>query len=686
MKYKIIWLLIFWLFLLPEPAWGKAAEEISAGLEARRQVVLEVLTNATGMRNSARGLARIYKEGGFSQQGDYLLGQAAGEDPKCEEYCNCNPSTCGQGGGYWSLPILIRAYFMYRPGSTYGGGRYAGRITQATADKIRGFYGTYLRKGAGKGYGSCGGSCAGESTINAYRTTSPYTYISQTDNHTLIQASSILLGSQINKENNPEMQTIYQNWRTWWLRFLDGLAKRGFYELGSPTYVERHLAPLYNLYDFAEDELIRKKAEIVLDQYWAEIALDMNNGIRGGAKTRVYGYAPGEGDRGAGSARNDCLYPIYYLYFGEGNFAIDRVLPNAIQYGSVFATSGYVPPAVILELAVNEEMRGNLEVKERRKGSCFVFNEPNLEGKSYNSRRYAWVTPDYILGSFQSDADKQFMAQSSQDATLQYALVFPTHPEAKIAFGSSGAQTNGRIESFGYKNTIIVSSVATYADNDERPNIIAISLPNRAFSENITDSGWTFIREGKGYAAIKAVQDSLLIIEAGREADDGSFADFKSRVKQTRMERSADSGYLTYFNSKGDELYFPLKRSSEINACHYSCNCSPSDTRLPKVNGQIVDWKNYPYFGSPYVNSDWDSGLTTVNFNGRSLTLDMRDPQNPIKTEGTDNCPARERGNLDCDPQGLVNQDDLDKLIREWGFLGDEEELTIILKNWTTGN
>lgn len=673
------------MFLLVQVVPGKilaiGAPEIMAEMEARRSLIINALGSASGMKAGATGLALTFE--GNTERGDYLLGRAAGDDPKCEEHCSCNPPVCGTGAGYWSLPTLIRAYFMFRPGATYQAGQYAGRITQTTANGIKGFYQNYLRKGAGKGYGDCN-SCAGESTIDAYQNSSPYTYISQTDNHTMIQASSILLGSQILKGSDAGALVIYNNWRGWWLKFLDGLAKRGFYEIASPTYVDRHLAPLYNLYDFAEDGLIRKKAQMLIDQYWTEIALDLNNGIRTGAKTRVYGAAPGEGDRGAGSARNDCLYPIYYLYFGEGDYAADQTLPNSIQYGAVFATSSYVPPGVVLELGVNEQQRGSYELKERRKGSCFVFNADNLAGLSYNSRRYAWVTPDYTLGSFQSDADKQFMAQAGQAVGLQYGLWFPTHPEAKINLGSSGAQTNGQIESFQYKNTLIISSVATYGDATPHP-AITVALPARPFSESVSESGWRFIRENQGYAAIKTVQDNLVIIEAGRQTDDGSFADFKNHIKLTQTELSPTAEFIRYRNSAGIELYFPLKRSSEEPgiACHYTCDCHPSVSRLPQVNGQVVDWPDYPYFGSPYVNADWDSGLVRVNFNGQFLGLDFTDPQNPVKTEGQDNCPDRERGNFNCDLQGLINGDDIRALIDHWGIFGDEKKLTLVLKNWT---
>ena len=68
--------------------------------------------------------------------------------------------------------------------------------------------------------------------------------------------------------------------------------------------------------------------------------------------------------------------------------------------------------------------------------------------------------------------------------------------------------------------------------------------------------------------------------------------------------------------------------------------CTPADEKLPRINGTRVDWDAYPLFGSEYVNSEWDSGLIQVGFNGRLLVLDFRDPDNPIKTETGPGTPA----------------------------------------------
>jgi hypothetical protein len=612
------------------------ADEVKADYERRRAKLIRALMDDPGgnlWHAASKALAVIYEQSDPPVHALINLGRAAGADAKCEECCEPpEESQCGDGAGYWSLPLLIRAYYMFNPTSRFDNGRYAGRIPTEVSEQIKGFYRSYLRKGAGKGYGSCGGidrpRCRAEYTIDRHDFP-PYTYISQSDNHTTIQASSILLSAQMLKGESPEYAELYENWRVWWSQFLDGLAKRGFWETASPTYVERHLAPIYNLYDFAEDPLIQKKAEMLLDWYWAEISQELLHGVRGGAKMRVYGTS--EGDRGAISAANDTMYGVHYLYFGDSDFEDNPRVPNAEMYSAVFATSSYQPPDVILELGANPQARGSFEIKERRKGSCFVWDQSNVGERAYNSRRYAYVTPDYILGSFQTDADKQFMPIAGQAPHMQNSLVFATSPEARISWGEQGFISSGHINVFQHKNVVIASQAG-------HPELrLAYHLPAAGVLDQVDEEDeWLFIKEGSAFAAIRRFHE-ILIIEAARSSDHANdFARFKAAVKQTQISTipvDIDGGFIEYVSTNDDVMWFPLIDSD--GSCRYGCSCSPSNDKLPKINGQVVDWNAYPLFASHYVNSEWDSGLIQVMFNGKTLTLDFRDPNNPIKRESS---------------------------------------------------
>lgn len=678
-KFIILFLLSLVFFFLPQSILATSGVEVKAGFEERRLKLIEALINDPGgnlWHTASKASANIYKKETPDWIDLYHLRLAASADPKCEENCiRCGPNA---GFGYWSLPLLTRAYFLFKPGSTYENGRFAGRIDQETAGKIKQYLQRYLRTGGGNGYR--GLNCGAVSSIDRWANP-PDTYTAATDNHNNIQASSLLLAAQIFKED-PLYKEIYDNWRDYWLRFLDGLAKKGFWETASPTYVERYLAPLVNLYDFAEDPLIKKKAEMILDWSWAEIAQELIFGIRGGAKNRVYNPIA-EGPRGAYSAQNDCMYGVYYLYFGNSDFENNPRMPNAEMYSFIFASSNYQPAEVILELGVNLQKRGSYEIKERRKGSCFYWDRANEGDQPYNARRYAYVTPDYILGSYLSDADQHFMSWASWKAHLQNSLVFPTFPEARITFGTSGPITHGHYDVFQHKNVVIASVVGVNDWIGVEGNKVTLRVgmprgkPAAIFDHYEVEGGWEFIQEGNAYTAIKRLGE-ILVIEAARSQEYASFNQFKEKIQQNEIQRTSE--YFEYTSARGDKLHLPLK-TSEGN-CHGSCNCNPSEEKLPLVNGQRVDWQDYPLFASPYVNSEWNRGLIEINFNGKSLTLDFRDPNRPVRIE-EEPCPREKEGNLDCDSQGLINEIDLTILLNNWGNPFNADYLEMLLFNWS---
>jgi hypothetical protein len=93
----------------------------------------------------------------------------------------------------------------------------------------------------------------------------------------------------------------YETRRAYWLKWFDARAKRGqFVEAGSPSYQGDSVTALFNLRDFAEDPVIRKKADMYLDLTFAVMAEETLLTTRGGPKSRVkvgHEYDGGFSDR-----------------------------------------------------------------------------------------------------------------------------------------------------------------------------------------------------------------------------------------------------------------------------------------------------------------------------------------------------------------------------------------------------
>src|SRR5688572_330937 len=94
----------------------------------------------------------------------------------------------------------------------------------------------------------------------------------------------------------------YEVRRAYFLNWFDERAKRGqFVEAASPSYQGDSIAAIFNVRDFAEDPVLRTKADMYLDLTYANIAEETLLTTRGGPKSRVkvgHEYDGGFGDRG----------------------------------------------------------------------------------------------------------------------------------------------------------------------------------------------------------------------------------------------------------------------------------------------------------------------------------------------------------------------------------------------------
>jgi hypothetical protein len=85
--------------------------------------------------------------------------------------------------------------------------------------------------------------------------------------------------------STPQQQ--YEARLDYWSKWLDQRARRGlFYEDGS-SYENYTVEALFNLRDFAQDPILRRKADMFLDLVFANFAEETLGAVRGGPKTRT---------------------------------------------------------------------------------------------------------------------------------------------------------------------------------------------------------------------------------------------------------------------------------------------------------------------------------------------------------------------------------------------------------------
>lgn len=183
-----------------------------------------------------------------------------------------------------------------------------------------------------------------------------------TENHQILFHTAELLAGQLlpdsTFENGESGDWHRETARRRIDRWLGWRARFGFSEWNSNTYFDEDLLALVNLIDYAEDEEIRRKAELVTHLFLFEMAVNSFDGAFGSSHGRAY-------TRAIIDARQESVSPVQYLCFGRG------ALAGTFSFTAVqLATSGYAVPSVIQAIARHnpEELenreRHNLNVED----------------------------------------------------------------------------------------------------------------------------------------------------------------------------------------------------------------------------------------------------------------------------------------------------------------------------------
>jgi hypothetical protein len=130
------------------------------------------------------------------------------------------------------------------------------------------------------------------------------------------------------------------------LRWLDERLKFGFSEWNSPGYYEEDFKALFNLVDFCDDALIVRKASMVLDLLFFDLARFTQKGSFGVTSGRCYQKQGGDGSKWKENGWAQKVGELVEIVFGtRGRFG------HSGAVGSLFfATSKYVVPPVLVKI------------------------------------------------------------------------------------------------------------------------------------------------------------------------------------------------------------------------------------------------------------------------------------------------------------------------------------------------
>lgn len=416
------------------------------------------------------------------------------------------------------------------------------------------------------------------------------------------------------KYNDGHVAAYHFNaWNNYAKEWIRERGRKGlFIEMANDSYGLETLKGVYNFYDFGDKELSRLSG-ILLDLYWAAWAQEQLDGVRGGAKSRVY-------PDGAATGRTP-FFKLSWYYLGiQKTFAAPQ--------GNLFTliTGKYRMPAEVMYLALNPAERGKYEIVQRRQGLAEkgFFRSPNYHVLSDSGLiRYSYCTPDFIAGSFFCKAlpYQNWVLISSQNRWA--GVIFSGNEDARIypcclkvsdsrAYNQFWCVQNKGSMVFQKLDTLKCSrachgfamwiSKAGLGDISSEHDCVFVES-EKAYAAVRCTSPFKILDKEKGYCVVPEDEFSPLILEVGRKADYKDYSDFKNRMISQKYTIS--NGWLEYRSLSGETLKMDLKQND-----------------LPMVGKKAVNLRPARVMDSPFLQSDYNSGVVTIN-SYRKLVLDF---------------------------------------------------------------
>ena len=459
----------------------------------------------------------------------------------------------------------------------------------------------------------------------------------------------------------------YEAWLDYMKTYFRERAERGFFvECASPGYTKHTLNMVDLVYQYGGDIELRRLVGDFLTLFWAEWAQVSISGVRGGPKTRHHHTV----------YRNDGAGLIDFHLGGPANAGV-------WWYWNLI--NDYKLPPVVWKMALDREGMGRYTYRSRgigeeenelprplgRERSLVVDTDARFLKSTY-------VTPDYTLGTQMDHPSAVHSHLSISGRWL--GMTFSQSPDSRIVPVSlpegpnKKGQTNpyeleAMYQTVHHERTLILQQsrrwyavhpewFPTNADYDQP---IGIWIGND-WDRREEEAGWFFVKRGNAYGAIRPVlwdedherehkqktegnqvyfnapedaptvklredcytwsedgtimcledKHSPVIIEAGRAADYSNLNAFKTAVLA-----NAVALYKTVV--PGDHIL--VYTGAAEGAKEITFNTGVSE--IPTIGGDPVDYSYPMTFDSPFLTSEYKSGVVRIEYGDEKLQLDF---------------------------------------------------------------
>lgn len=547
----------------------------------------------------------------------------------------------------WQMRLWVRTYYLFNGHN----GHLPGRLEPETERHIHELFWNYAWA---------------KSTVD--RADLRYVWFIQgSENHDLMDLSNAFLALQA-VQDLPEFKdrplrdgrTAREHVRVWtryYRAYADERVARGlFVECGSCTYGKYAVPELFNMADFAEDAVLRRKMTMLLDVLWADWAVEQVGGVRGGGKSRVY-----QGDY---SRRGDCDSYMHManVLSGEGRWARGRQSHTHFGYVHCLATSRYRLPRIVHRLIRDERRRGSYAYVSRRPAKMTGIDkmpdyQPHpcwyvFDREDTRAVRYTFCTPAYVMGSWWVDAslkESVVVKEGSQArGNAKYAAIHAQNRWQGIVFA---AGVNTRVYpqclskrrkkpdspySVTYHQQIAAQheNVLIAQANIRRKDIEATRV---YASEDIRDGlirrdGWHMAKVGEAYVGFRGFERKRGASAPGHWEDGGyyRFSDWRTPVVlvagTTERFENADR-FAAYVRDQEYRVADGVltARFADTDGKPVELCFDLTQRVLPFVNGRSIDLNPPKVYDCPYLQSRFGSGVVTIRFADEAHIWNMQD-------------------------------------------------------------
>ncbi len=439
-------------------------------------------------------------------------------------------------------------------------------------------------------------------------------------------------------KDGASLKEHYSAWSDYIVAYCVERSKKGpFIEMMNSHYNLATTRGYYNFYDFGEPR-VRRAAGMLLDLCWAYWAQEQIDGRMAGGGARVPFYEALQANLEHGMA------PLAWLYFGIGE--------RPEVYGGQIngALTGYRPPAVVADIALDVSGRGRYEVRQRAQGLGTVSfpggeRRNDLRTDGGGVLRYSFCDPSFIIACSMSEARPPSDWAPISSQCRSQGVIFAGKNDPRIIPVARGTTNHRNVNaqwSVQSKGTLITQKLRNSSETAE----MLVWISDDGLSSPIEADDVVFVEAEGAFAAIRVIGGGFtvsdptyitnkiegivyetrpgtsivpkdeyapVILEVMAKTDVPDFRAFQDLVHSRQPE--TDGTIVQYESVYGDRLTLDRSYAS-----------------APSINGKPIDLTPTWVLDSPFLQADYNTGVVTIRKGPRERRLDFRslllDPAN----------------------------------------------------------